>query len=207
MVTTETSSEVTAIITPCVTLQFSWSGDRWKHEMISAGGCESIPRIWSVEMASTVDETAHCSGPIYEHLKARVDEAGIGRAILDGQGGSQHFTASFSVEERSEEVVIEVAVTDHSIDPIASLDATYLIESSSGILDSTQGAMITWNIPASRLIFEAERPATIETQEAGIGTIRCRAIAPCKPSSETVSLRYRWKWIMQPTKQIWNRQA
>jgi hypothetical protein len=127
--------------------------------------------------------------------------------MLDGQSGRQHFSASFSVEETDEEVVIEVEVADHSLDPLEFLAATYLIESSSGILESDQVATITWINPTSRLIFEADRPARIETHEAGIGTIRFRAITALDPSLQTLSLRYRWRWIMKAAKQIWNREA
>jgi|GEM_PF-4260761 len=207
MITMEISSGKTTIITPCVQLRFSWAGDRWEHEMVSGGESTSIPKIWSVDMALSPDDTLSLACPVYEHLVARIDETKIGRAILDGRSGSNLFTASFSVEEKPEEVVIGVEVSDRFLEPDTSLAAAYLTESPSGITESGGMATMTWVTPESRLIFEADPPAVIQSHPAGMGTIRLQAITAPEPSSKSIRLRYRWRWIALPTHHIWDREA
>ncbi len=205
MPTIETSSGLQTIITSCFHYQFHWMGDHWKQEIVSVGGCQAIPKIWSIEGLISHDAGLRPASPAYQRLIIEQDPADVIVAHLDGQSGSHHYAASFRFEEQPEGVVVAVEVEDRCADADQPLTATYLIESSAGHLIQGEAATITWPHPEARLVFEAEPPAVVEANEAGMGTIRLRALAGPDLGADVHTLRYRWSWITVPANQIWNR--
>ncbi len=200
----ESSSGLESILTPHVQYRFHWIGDHWKQEITSVGECQSIPKIWSIE--GLVSESMHAS-PTFQHL--RIDEESQGRRIarLDGNSGSHQFSGTLSLTEGRDEVVMDVELNDRSDEFGVPLTATYLIESSGGHLVRTESATITWLIPEARLVFEADPPCRIESHEAGLGSIRLTALAGTDPSTSTQTLRFRWKWMIKHSHQIWDREV
>ncbi len=195
------------IITHCLQVRFLWISDHWKHELVSAGGCHSIPRIWSVEGVPHHEDPGKPCGPLYQRLEARIEPSGVARASLSGQSGSHHFSTTFEVREQPDEVIIDVDVVDRCPDPVKDLSVTYLIEASDGRLRADEVITITWSHPECKLVFEAEPPATATASEAGLGTIRLQAHAELDPSKQAHHFRYRWRWITLPARQIWDREA
>ena len=205
----EISSGVQTVITPQVHYRFHWMGDHWKQEIDCGGGCEAIPQIWSIEGQVAHDGHIAVASPAYEKLDLEQISPMIVVARLDGQAGPRRASASFTIEERPDEVVVDVEmkVRGAGAAPGEAPMATYLIESSSGHLERAGAATITWPNPRTTLVFEAEAPARVEANEAGMGTIRLKALAPHDPSAEVQTLRYRWRLTSQPGHQIWDREV
>ncbi len=201
----EVSSGRETILTSCIQVRFLWFADHWKHELVSSGKCAPIPRIWSVGAVPRPEIPKKIYSPFYQRLDAQVDPSGIAHASLGGQFGEHNFSATFTVEERPQEVVIEVEVVDHSSDSSDDLAATYLIEASDGELTPGDPLSIAWHHPECRLVFEADSPGKVTADEAGMGTIRLQASVPSDSSSTVHRLKYRWKWIHDPSHQIWDR--
>jgi hypothetical protein len=205
MIEIETSSGYEAIITPCLQLRFEWRADHWKHELVSTGHCASIPRVWSLEGGHALDDPTRVSGPMYQQLDVKRDPSGIVRALLVGQAGPHHFSASFTVEEKPHGVVIDVDVADRCTTKVEALAASYLIESSNADLHDSGGPpTLTWSNPKSRLVFEAEPPARVAAVESSLGSIRIQALAAIDPAEKTHRFRYRWRWYNSPGHQIWD---
>jgi hypothetical protein len=201
----EISSGLETIITPCFHYQFHWMGDHWKQEIVSVGGCQAIPQIWSIEGLISHHARLEPASPAYQRLVITKESPIVTVAHLHGQAGPDNYSGVFTFEERPDEVVINVKVKDHCTKPGKMLAATYLVQSSPGRLRPGESATITWHNPETRLVLEAEPPARVEAHEAGMGTIRLRALAEPDPSSEIHTLRYRWRWITVPGHQIWDR--
>ena len=207
MVEIELSSDRETIISHCLLLRFLWSEDHWRHELVSSGGCSPIPRIWSVGAVPRPHDPARIRSPFYERLSAEVTPSGSALARLSGRREPHHFSATFNLEERPEEVVVDVEVSDRHVNRTDELAATYLIDASDGILEVGDSVTIAWHHPECRLVFEAEPPGRVTAQEAGMGTIRLQASTPSSPSTPTHQLRYRWKWNTMPSRRIWDREA
>ncbi len=202
----EISSGLKSVITSLGHYRFHWMGDRWKQEIVSDGACEAIPNIWSVEGQVALDGHLAVASPAYERLDLeRVGPNVVAR--LDGVEGSRHASATFTFEERPDEVVVDVEVNVRGAEPGEAPIATYLIESSAGHLERGEAATITWTNPPTTLVFEADAPSKVEANEAGMGTIRLKALAPLDPSADAQTLRYRWRWISHPSHQIWDREV
>jgi hypothetical protein len=203
----EISSGLETIITPSLHYRFHWMGDHWKQEILSAGGCQAIPQIWSIEGLISHQARLEPASPAYQRLAIAQESPVVTVARLQGQGGPDHYSGVFTFEERENEVVIDVQVEDRCDEPGKVLVATYLLEASPARLQPGESATITWQNPETRLVFEAEPPARVEAHEAGMGTIRLRALAQADPSSGSLTLRYRWRWISVPGRQIWDREV
>jgi hypothetical protein len=196
-----------AVTTAHVHYQFHWMGDHWKQEIVGVGGCQAIPLIWSIEGQVARDGHLTTASPTYEHLDIREGEPPTIVARLSGEAGPRHYSATFTFEERPDEVAVDVEVDARGGDPAKPTVATYLIESSDGHLERGEAATITWTNPETRLVFEAVPPARVEAHEAGMGTIRLKAIGALDPSGEAQKLRYRWRWVTVPGHQIWDREV
>ncbi len=203
MTKVESGSGLESILTPNVHYHFHWMGDHWKQEITSVGECQSIPKIWSIE--GLVSDSVHAS-PTFQHLRIDQEIQGLTIARLDGCAGSHQFSGRFSLTERPDEVVMDVELSDRSNGTGVPLSATYLIESSGGHLVRAESATISWLIPEARLVFEADPPCRIESHEAGLGTIRLTAVAGTDPSTSLQTLRFRWKWMIKHSHQIWDRE-
>ncbi len=202
----ESSSGLETIITPSFHYRFHWMGDHWKQEIVSVGGCQAIPQIWSIEGLISFQARLEPASPAYQRIQVKQESPVVTVAQLQGQTGPNRYSGVFTFEERPDEVVVDVEVQDRCDDP-GMLSATYLIQSSPGVLQPGESATITWSNPKTQLIFEAEPPAVVEAREAGMGTIRLRALAEPDPSSKIQTLRYRWRWISVPGHQIWDREV
>jgi hypothetical protein len=203
----EISSGVETIITPCLHYRFLWMGDHWKQEIVSVGGCQAIPKIWSIEGLISHDAPLRSASPAYQRIVIVQDHPGLTVARLDGRSGPHHYSGSFAFHEKTEGVVIDVEVNDRCAEASRPLASTYLIESSLGRLQRDEAATITWPNPETRLIFEAEPPARVDAHEAGMGTIRLKASTEVEPTADVRTLRYRWRWCTVPGHQIWDREV
>ncbi len=207
MLEVEASSGVEAIITPCIRLQFSWMGEHWKHELISDGGCQAIPRIWSVEGQIKHQAPGETASPAFERIRMTRDRPGVAVAHLSGRSDQHRIEGVFTVEEEPDGVVIDVAVTHTPAEAGRTFSVTYLVEASDGELRVDESASIVFHHPETRLVFEAVAPTRVEAQEAGMGTIRLKAISEPDSATESHTFRYRWRWVQRPGHQIWDRTA
>jgi hypothetical protein len=203
----ESSSGSEMVITPHLHYRFHWKEDHWKQDIVSVGDCQAIPRIWSTEGEIAQGGHSMPASPFYQQLAMEQVSPMVTVSRLEGRSGAHHYSARFTIEERSDGVVVDVEVTAQGAGSTHALVATYLIESSSGLLDRGDAATITWTNPETRLHFEADPPSRVQADEAGMGTIRLKALAPPDPSSEVQSLRYRWTWTTTPGHQIWDREV
>jgi len=201
----EISSGSETIITPCFHFRFHWMGDHWKQEIVSVGGCQAIPRIWSIEGLISHDGPLMPASPSFQRLFIDQDQPGLTVAHLEGRSGRHLYSGKFTFEEMFGGVILDIEVSDRYAEAGHPLIATYLIESSVGHLQLDEAATITWPNPETRLFFEAEPPARVEAHEAGMGTIRLKALNEYEPTANVRTLRYRWEWITVPGHQIWDR--
>ena len=225
MVTCESSTGAETVIASCCQLRFWWHEDRWKHEIVSTGPAESLPRVAAVEMATDLDAHARVVSPAYQQIHLEQDKTrGVVRAFLVGQSGPHHFSAAFEVADRPHGAVIDVDVADRCREPVEYLAATYLIEPSAGAwsaeTDSDSAAaaagpavparaalVLTCEHPHSRLAFEADHPGRHAAEEAGHGAVRVQALAHTRAEDQTHRFRYRWRWTTDPSPSIWDRDA
>ena len=156
MPTIEHSSGLQAVITAHGHYRFHWMGDHWKQEISCGGGCEAIPQIWSIEGQIAQDGHLATASPTYEKLVLEESESDTVVARLNGSAGSHHYSARFTFTEKPDEVIVdaEVRVQVEGAETDAIPVATYLIESSSGVLEAADTATITWSNPETKLIFE-----------------------------------------------------
>jgi hypothetical protein len=205
----EISSGLETVITPCFHFHFHWMGDHWKQHIVSVGGCEAIPKIWSIEGLISHDTSLRQASPAFQRLSIKQDTTGLTVASLHGRSGPHHYSGTFSFEEREEEVAIDVDVNETCTESSQLLSATYLIESSGGHLhlDGENAVTITWSNPETQLRFEAEPPFRVHAQEAGMGTIRLIALSEPDSTEQDRTLRYRWRWIATPGHQLWDREV
>jgi hypothetical protein len=201
------SSGLETVITPSFHYRFHWMGDHWRQEIVSAGGCQAIPQIWSIQGLVSHHARLEPASPVYQQIEITKESPAVSVAHLHGMAGPDNYAGMFAFEEHPDEIVVDVEVTDRCTKPGTMLAATYLVQSSSGRLETGESAAITWLNPEARLVFEAEPPGRVEANEAGMGTIRLRALAEPDPSGETCSLHYRWRWISVPGRQIWDREV
>ena len=226
MVLHESSSGLETIITSCFQLRFSWHEDRWRHEIVSTGPAESLPRVSAVEAFTDRDEHHRVVSPTYQQIHLEEDRARqIVRAFLVGQAGPHHFSAVFEAAERPHGAVIDVDAADRCRTPVEYLAATYLVEPSSGAWTSETHAqsdpdsvfdpavaartaiVLTCEYPHSRLVFEADAPGRHIAEEAGHGSVHLQALARTHPVEQTHRFRYRWRWVNDPTPSIWDHNA
>ncbi len=203
----EASSGVESIITPCIRLQFSWMGEHWKHELISDGGCQAIPRIWSVEGQIKREGPGEAASPAFERIKMTRDRPGVAVAHLSGRSEQRRIEGTFTVEEKPDGVVIDVAVTHSPAEAGETFCVTYLVEASDGELKVGEAATITFHHPETQLVFEALGSTRVEAEEAGMGTIRLRATSEPDTAGESHTFHYRWRWVQAPAHQVWDRTA
>src|SRR5947209_80203 len=106
----EISSGLETIITPCFHYRFHWMGDHWKQEIVSAGGCQAIPKIWSIEGLISDDAPLRPASPAFQRLVIEQEYQGLTVARLDGRSGPHRYSGTFTFEENPEGVVIDVEV-------------------------------------------------------------------------------------------------
>ncbi len=226
MVIFESSSGSEVIIASCCQLRFWWHEDRWRHEIVSTGQAESVPRVASVEATTDPEGHTRIVSPTYQQIHLDQDkDKGIVRAFLVGQAGPHHFSAAFLVEERPHGAVIDVDVADRCLSPVEYLAATYKVEPTTGAWASRDHAtddpdsaadpvvanrpeiVLTCENPHTQLIFEADAPARYATEEAGHGAVRIQALAQPRAADQTHRFRYRWRWVNDSRPALWDRTA
>ena len=203
----ESASGIESIITSSLHFRFRWMGDHWKQEIVSVGGCQAIPRIWSIEGLESQNNALRPASPTFQRLLVDQVHAGLIVAHLEGRLGPHQYSGEFRFEETPEGVGIEMEAGDRCSEPGRPLMASYLIESSLAHLHLDEAATITWPNPETRLRFEADPPAWVEAHESGMGTIRLKALNETEPTAAERKLRYRWKWITVPGHQLWDREV
>ena len=156
MVTIEESDDEKSIVTPGLRLRFRWVGDRWTHAIDLGPGPElddgwpwSInPKMgqWitiaeAIEWKFSPDEPGKVSSPVFQDLQFHQDENAT-YALLVGQAGPHHFSASFRVwdefEARENRIdisnglegyfpSIDIDIADRCALPLVELASTYQI--------------------------------------------------------------------------------
>ena len=210
MPTIEVSSGLQTILTRYVHYEFHWMGDHWKQEIVATGPCQSIPRVWSVEGLTARSGLLAPASPVFQQLQLEVGEPGEAIATLTGRLGPRRFSGQIRVEEALNEVVIETELSTWNAPEGEPLAMTFLVESSTGELNTGEGATLSWDVPETSLVFESEPPAQVVTNQAGQGTIRLIASLPDDPTTDPTkpaALRYRWRYRANVGRQIWDREA
>ena len=178
-------------------LTLDWRDDRWSHGLEL--GRASIVRA----IEPTVDdESNRFAFPVFQQasLSAEDDFANDFLALLVGQHGRRHASASFLVDQiDAGRLVVAVDLALRGTEPF-SLACTYLVEASSSELIEADGSRIVWSPRGGegRLILEATSDdlstTTLALAEAGRRATLVQAIARFDPRSLTQRSRYRWIW-------------
>ena len=213
-----------AIVAGRLRLAFDWTGDRWVHSLEvqkrdstasrviarSVEGDSSGPLgprlpdvsllviVRSVEGDPDRDEPSRVVSPAYQQLEFQGDGLRL-QALLVGQSGPHHFSAVFTVEERtpgpSPEILIKVDVADRCRGPVDALAATYTVAAPADDLLQAASTIANWIMGPDRLSFVATEPARVCLAEAGRRATHVQALADLAgPATATRRFLYLWLW-------------
>ena len=217
MVSYESSSGTATIVTSCFQLKFRYQEDHWRHEVVSEGDTASIPRLSSVEATTPQTDHGRVISPTYQQIHLDRTESGVVRALLVGQAGPHHFSASFEVEEDPSGASVAVDVADRCHSPVLALAATYAVERSPGSWgriavtgstdeDQTNLVLDAAN-PVCHLIFSVDPPGHHQLHEDSHGRIQAQALANVDLNNQTHRFRYHWRWVKDPRPPVWDKIA
>jgi hypothetical protein len=196
-----TEEVVQAIVTPSIRIEFAWRYDRWVHALVMA-----VPEGPPAELVHSVDrldggETVAL--PAYQQLHIQA-ESEAHHAMLVGQSGPHHFSATFTVREEGNGVVsIEVDVADRRLrtggeaEPLA---CAYEVRLPLGSVEEASHRFMRWScaMPAGHLNLAAAESSPTPTIVVLSKTIRggslAQPIARFVPEAPAQRCRYRWTW-------------
>src|SRR4051812_43482649 len=140
-------------------LSFCWGIDRWHHEVSVRSGAKWLRVAGSSELGPAPDRPGRVSCPAYQQFHYQ-DGDGRGFALLVGQSGLHHFSASFEVEDGPAASQIRVDVADRVRVDDPWLACTYLAFRTPFAMTVDAPARIAWEIPeAGRLTLSQAGPA------------------------------------------------
>jgi hypothetical protein len=194
-------SEVTqAIVTPSLRLVFSWQDDRWIHAVMVA-----VPNGEPSAVVHSIDRSAgeRTVSPTYQQVHLQAD-AGVHHAMLVGQSGNHHFSATFTVREEENGVIsIDVDVADRRLgsggesEPLA---CTYDVRLPLAEVEEASHRFIRWwcSSPAGHLNVAATdsnpTPTIVMLSESRRDGSLVQPIARFVADAPTQRCRYRWTW-------------
>ncbi len=182
MVTIDDGDEVRSIVTPELRLRFSRLGDRWTHAI------DIRPGPWlllseAVEWVSAAEDPTRVVSPTYQELHLQKDGAAA-LALLVGQAGPHHFSASVRVTHRVRphrkphdhgkeysESLAEFDVADRCRTEVRALESSYLVYKPPVVtylgdasdIEAAESGAPAWR---SRLVWETD---TADNDDVSIG--------------------------------------
>ena len=99
MVTIEESDDEKSIVTPNLRLRFRWTEDRWTHA-IEIGPAPWVMLAEAVEWSPTGEDSLVARGAVFQEIHFQ-EHGGDVLALLVGQAGPHHFSASFRVRHET----------------------------------------------------------------------------------------------------------
>ncbi len=199
MVTIEESADERSIVTPDCRLAFRFETTRWSHRLQI--GNDTFAR--SVEPDPDRDDYRLVASPTYQDLHFQVETERV-YALLVGQYGPRHFSASFAVSfirgdscEGRGATRIEVDVAERCRERIDALASTYLVPSA-GFSDRHGGS---WLLPEGQgskvvslgLFGTQEPPGQIVYNEFSARTLRAQVLRLHPGTPTNNRLIYCWQ--------------
>jgi hypothetical protein len=179
-----------AVVTPRLTLMFSWTGDRWSHTLELPGSV--VVRSVESDPQRESEEPGRVLSPAYQQVHFQRNGPSV-HALLVGEAGPHRFSASFRVEESGNGTIVEVDVADRCRKPVEALACTYTLSLTSSDLGDADPSRIVWERGGERLTFESAGPPSLLTMaEAGRSATRVQAAASIDPERATRRWAYRW---------------
>lgn len=181
-----------------VSIEFSWSSDRWRHELTLNGVESPRPLLRSVEGQDQSDWPD--SPPLQELNQHSVDDR---EAILGvGMAGKSHWSASINRELRGGELNLELACLARSYDAAAAVGqrpfvgSTYHVHEAASIeMNQAGGAALT--LDGFVLKVEPARGDGWQSRMSFRPQFRHLVIEPIQ-SESTVSPSLRWGYRFGP---------
>jgi hypothetical protein len=194
-------TEVHRVQAPGLCLAFQWTIDRWGH-FLELGALPHPSRAAeTVEADPLQEDPLRVVSPAYQQIQFQQDPQGV-YALLVGQAGAHHFSASFRVTAVEEEVSIEVDVADRAHGKDAVLACSYLVHLPCSSLVDASPAAIVWeprgrnegrmSVSSRGLV---EHPTELALVEAGHRAAYVQALAPTVSGAATQRCRFCWKWV------------
>ena len=180
-------------------LTFAHRDDRWSHGLELDGA----PIVRAIEPSA--DESNRFAVPVFQQASLSIDDEADSVALLVGQEGRNHSSASFLVETTeggSTIISVDLAIRATRLvatEPISPA-STYLVEATSSDLIEAADSRIVWSLRngGGRLTLEAVADdlsnTTLGLAEGGRRATLVQAIARFDPRSLTQRSRYRWIW-------------
>lgn len=189
MVTIDDGDEVRSIVTPELRLRFTRLGDRWTHALdIRPGPWQTLAE--AVEWVSADEDPTRVVSPTYQELHFQQDGAAV-LALLVGQAGPHHFSASVRVTHRVyaqdkshdfgmeySESCVEFDAADRCRAEVQSVECNYLVHEPPVILhlgdsadgDAAEGFDRRWR---DILVWETNTPNNYDVTVRGSGDPGC----------------------------------
>ncbi len=137
-----------AITTRCLRLPFTWNEDRWRHLFVigSGGGRRSFAD--SLEQPPNLQDSFQIVSPVFQDIEFQREANGSITALLVGQHGPHHFSASFRVTAWENPgmyiTTVEVDVADRCKAPISALCSSYQVHGPNTVLLGEDHSAIRW---------------------------------------------------------------
>jgi hypothetical protein len=196
----ENGADTRSIMTPSFRLVFSWTGDRWAHELRCGGDAGWYRLAGSVEASPKHGDRASAPSPAYQQIDLQHGRSGP-QALLVGQSGPHHYSAVFTVREHDASVQVEVDVADRCRSASEDLACPYRVEATPGDLGEAGDARIVWSLGASRLgrlaLVSAgplASPTRLILAEAGRSACQVQVLAQVRAATPTNRCIYQWCW-------------
>lgn len=198
-----------AIVAPHLRLVFRRRDDRWTHaiDIRGSGPWRTLAEV--IEWDSTRDDPTRVVSPVFQEVHFQRDGAD-GLALLVGQSGSHHFSASFRVLQDLDGTEyprgrVEVDVADRCRAGLAALACTYRVDGeAAGALLGAGPDKVVWgpNVAGSydaclRILPGAVIPARIALAE-GPRRLLAQVEAGLDPAGHTQRFRYEWTHTLLP---------
>jgi hypothetical protein len=205
----EEGQDERAIVAPHLRVVFRRAGNRWTHTVDIRG-----PGPWStlaeaVEWDPTRADPTRVVSPVFQEVHFQRDGEDA-LALLVGQSGSHHFSASFRVLQDLDGAEyprsrVEVDVADRCRSGLTALASTYRVDGAvAGLLLGPGNASYVWepNCAGSydaclRMLPGVAIPARIALTEGHRGW-QAQVEAEIDPTSKTQRFRYEWSHTMLP---------
>jgi hypothetical protein len=198
----EGSDEVREVVAEGFRLVFLWDVDRWAHALIAGPEGQGKLLVRSFAREATADDPRQVAEPAFQQLHFQ-HERNAALALLVGQSGSHHFSASFRiVEDAAVWVEVDVAdrhtrASDHGPLPLA---CPYVVDLPFASLQEASHKLAVWACrePQGRLSVAAQdsapTPTLIISSEASSHASLVQPIAGFNPEAPAQRCRFTWCW-------------
>lgn len=205
MVTIDEGDDEKAIVASHARLIFRWSGALWSHAVEVHDGSEWFKLAESVEAGTEVENPGRVISPTYQEIHFQQDGDAV-LALLVGQSGPHHFSASFRVAaevgERQHMMIVKVDAADRCRSPVDRLASTYSIQLPVGSLVLATETLASWSFRNADSAMTAalssspeERGGQVSVMPMGARRSQAQVAASILAGQATHRLIYSWSIV------------